>query len=314
MAAHRIPDDGQPQPGPSGGSGPGLVHPVEAVKYLGQVLLGYPDPGVPHLQQHLVAVPVHRDKDFTSGIVVFDGVFHQIKTNLRQIVLGAQREAVRFQILLQRHAGGIGHRLEQGRRPLRHLGHIHRVVLPLRQAVQPGEGQQMLSDPGQPLSFGADIGDKIPHHGRVHLFRLQDGVGQQADGGQRGFQLMAGVGDEAPPHLLGGLEPVGEVVELPGQLGHLVPPHRLEPVAVLPLPHDPDGPQQRGDPGSEHLGKQGAHHKGHHRDDHRDGAQILLQAVQQLPLDLVDLQDVDGPDHHPPVDDGHSGGGDEGPV
>ena len=42
--------------------------------------------------------------------------------------------------------------------------------------------------------------------------------------------------------------------------------------------------------------------------------QILLQAVQQLPLDLVDLQDVDGPDHHPPVDDGHGGGGDEGPV
>ena len=134
----------------------------------------------------------------------------------------------------------------------------------------------MLGDAGQPVGLPADVRDKVPHCLRVHPVGLQNGVGQQADGGQGGLQLVAGVGDKAAAHLLGGLEPVGEVVELLGQLGQLVPARRLEPVAVLPLPHHPDGPEQGGDAGGEHLGEEGAHHQGDPGDDQGDGAQVLL--------------------------------------
>ena len=61
---------------------------------------------------------------------------------------------------------------------------------------------------------------------------------------------MGGVRDEAPAHLLGGLEPAGELVELPGQLTELVAALDDHPVAVLALPDDADGPQQGGGPGS----------------------------------------------------------------
>ena len=111
----------------------------------------------------------------------------------------------------------------------------------------------MLGNAGEPLGLGADVPHKVPDHLRVHLPGLQNGVGQQTDGGQRRLQLMAGVGDEAAANFLGGLEAVGELVELPGQLGQLVPAHRLEAVAVLPLAHDADGPEEGGDAGGEHF-------------------------------------------------------------
>ena len=56
--------------------------------------------------------------------------------------------------------------------------------------------------------------------------------------------------------LFGGLKAVGELVELLRQMGQLVLPRRLEPVAVLPLAHDADGPQQGPDAGGEHFGEE----------------------------------------------------------
>ena len=64
---------------------------------------------------------------------------------------------------------------------------------------------------------------------------------------------MAGIRDKAAADLLRGLESVGQAVELLGQLGHLVPPGGLEPVAILPLPHHTKGVEQGGDAGGEHF-------------------------------------------------------------
>ena len=113
----------------------------------------------------------------------------------------------------------------------------------------------MLGDTGEALGLVANVPHKVPHRLRVHLLVLQDGVGQQADGGQRGLQLVGGVRDKAAADLLRGLETVGELVEFLGQMGQFVLARGLETVAVLPFTHDADGAQQSADAGGEHFGK-----------------------------------------------------------
>ena len=95
VPAHRIPDNGQAQSCTAGSAGTRLIHPVKAVKHLGQVLLRNTHTGIPHLQQNLVSIPVHRDKYFPTVKIIFDGIFYQIETNLRQIVLGTADDAIR---------------------------------------------------------------------------------------------------------------------------------------------------------------------------------------------------------------------------
>ena len=87
---------------------------------------------------------------------------------------------------------------------------------------------------------------------------------------------MGGVGYEAPAHLLRGLETVSELVKLLRQQGQLVPARGLEPVPILPLPHNADGAEQGGKAGGEHLGEKQAHHQGHRRNHQGDAPQIFL--------------------------------------
>ena len=58
VTADRVPRDGQAQSGPAGRPGTGLIHPVETVEYLGQVLLRDTYPRIPHLKQDLICVPI----------------------------------------------------------------------------------------------------------------------------------------------------------------------------------------------------------------------------------------------------------------
>ena len=127
-------------------------------------------------------------------------------------------------------------------------------------------------------------------------------------------RLVGGVGDEAAADLLGGLEPVGELVELPGQLAELIAAPDVHPVAVLALPDDADGPEQVGDAPGEHLGKDHAHDEHHHADDQGDGAQVPLDVGEEPGLVGVPLIEVDAADGHVPVDDGDGGPAVEGAV
>ena len=107
---------------------------------------------------------------------------------------------------------------------------------------------------------------------------------------------------------------VGELVELLRQMGQLVLPRRLEPVAVLPLAHDADGPQQGPDAGGEHFGEEETDQQGNDHQHQRDGAQVLLQAHEQRPLGVVPVADIDAADGHAPVQNGGGGSGEKHPV
>ena len=172
----------------------------------------------------------------------------------------------------------------------------------------------MLGDAGQAVGLLPDVGDEVPQSLPVHLLALKDGVGQQADGGQRGLELMGGVGDKAAADLLGGLKAVSVLIELLCQVGQFVLPRRLKAVAVLPLAHHPDGPKQRPDPGGEHLGKEGAHRQGNYRQHQGDGAQVLLEIHQKSALSLVPVTHIDSANGHITVHNGRGGSGEEGAL
>ena len=172
-------------------------------------------------------------------------------------------------------------------------------------SIQPGEGEQLFGDAGEPLRLVPDVGQKLPGGLVIHVVGLEDGVGEQPDGGQGGFQFMGGVGHKAAAHLLGGLEPAGELVELIGQAAELVPTPDGDPVAVLALAHRVDASQQLGDPPGKGLGEHHAHGRRHQTDDDGDGAQIGLDALEQRPLLGVILIEIDRPLGHGAVGDGH---------
>ena len=77
-----------------------------------------------------------------------------------------------MQIAPDLHRRRLRQRLEGIRRPANHLGHIHRLRLAHGQAVQPGQGQQVLGDASQPPGLFPDVRDKFPHGLLVDLVVL----------------------------------------------------------------------------------------------------------------------------------------------
>lgn len=133
---------------------------------------------------------------FPAGQVVLDGVFHQIEADLVQVVLRTPQGTAGAQAGLHRDLGGVRHRGQHGQGAPGHGGKIHDLGGPHRKAVQPGEGEQMLGDAGETVGLLPNVRDEVPQGFLVHLLALEDGVGQQADGGQRGLEFMGGVGDK----------------------------------------------------------------------------------------------------------------------
>ena len=76
--------------------------------------------------------------------------------------------------------------------PFHHRPHIHGDVLRRRGGVEPCEGKQLLGDAGEPISLVPDVVEELPCRLAVHVVGLEQGVGEQADGGQWGFELMGG--------------------------------------------------------------------------------------------------------------------------
>ena len=101
-------------------------------------------------------------------------------------------------------------------------GQIDRLALQRPPGVEPGEQQHVLDELGHPLGLGFDpahrVGDVVGQ--LVPLALRQFGVA--ADRGERGAQLVAGVGDELPHPRLAGLpggQRAGDAVQHPVQRG-----------------------------------------------------------------------------------------------
>ena len=88
--------------------------------------------------------------------------------------------------------------------------------------VQPGEQQQVLDEGGHPGGLGLDPAQRVAGVGADGLVAAAGEFGVAADGGERGAQLVAGVGDELPyPRLalLPGVQRGTDVVEHPVERG-----------------------------------------------------------------------------------------------
>ena len=170
-------------------------------------------------------------------------------------------------------------------------------------AVEPREPQQIFRDARQAVGLLHDVADELAHRGGVDVLGLQNRVGEQADTGQRRFQLVARVGDKAAARLLRRLQAVGEAVELLGDLADLVATADLGVVAVRALAHAADGLEQHAEAAREHPREQQAQQHDKARDCRRDAQQILLQRQQQRRLLHVVLIGIDRADGLAAVDD-----------
>ena len=154
----------------------------------------------------------------SAGTAVLDGVVHQVVDDLVELVPGGVHQAPLPGLIGQCDVPLRGHQLHHPQHLLEHRQYIHHRGLLHQPAVQPGQLEQVLGDAGQALGLLADVRHEFLGGGRIDVFRLEDGVRQQLDGRQRRLELVGGVGDEAPPGLLRLLQPVGEAVELLGDL------------------------------------------------------------------------------------------------
>ena len=162
---------------------------------------GNADAGVPDLQGYGLFLRGHPDGDSASGMVILDGVVHQIEHNGAD-QLGDSLDFFRAALQGQLHLGKF-----RCRSQLRHLFpggsiQIHRLPLHIRRPlVQAGQPENVLHQPDQPLGFGVDLlreADHVlpGHHSGFHQ------LGIAGNGMQGGFQLVRNIGGELPAQLL----------------------------------------------------------------------------------------------------------------
>ena len=282
---HGVVHDAQAQAAAPRLAGAGLVDAVEAPEDVVALVLRDADAGVRHGQLYAAVRGVEGGGDAALGEVVLHGVFQEIEDNMVHVVLGGQHDAavveiaVQGNLLFRRHGAQQGHRVEHG------LLHVHRLRHDFDVVVHARQAQQILGHVLEALGLVADIGDEFPHGLHVHVLGLHDAVREEADGGQRRFQLMRGVGDEAAALPLGILQIGGQGVEFPPQLGQLVLALYLHAVFVVAAGDDADGVGELLELAQHRRAVERRHHQSRQGDD--DGQHPDLQL--QLPQDLAAL-------------------------
>ena len=163
------------------------------------------------------------------------------------------------------------------------------------------------------VGLRADVGDEFAHRVRVHLV-LQDGIGQQLDGGQRRLELVGRVRDELALGDLRLLELVGELVELGGERGVFVRAAHLDLVAVFALAHKPHGGQDLPHTPRARHGKDDRAQK-QDADQHQRAAEDRpLEARDDAALRGVVFHHIHAADHRIMCEDGRGGVAFEGMV
>ena len=291
----------QPQPRASLGPGAGLVHHVEGLCDLVQLLLR----DAPALVRHRDAVarlcplPVQGHHRVRLGGLA--GVVQQIlQQGLEQGGVPGQGGLLRLDHQVQvlgRHGG-------QGAAPclLAQKAHVHALHLrpgvAHHQQAHEGQGQVL-----QPLALGEDIA------GGLEAPVLVQGAGAEHvrvadDGGEGGLQLVDKAAGEVllPPGRVLQLLDVfgngaGHAVEAGGQLADLVVPGHLGPGGVVPLGQLGGHPAQGADGGGQPVGE-GENQR--RADPHHQQGHPAVDLVVDLPVgeeggDVPDGLHVQGP-------------------
>ena len=242
------PHDGQPESSPGSGSGPRRVGAPEPVEGPGGGIRGHARAVVAHGEQDRLAAGLGPHLDGRGGVGVGQRVGQQVGQHLPQPGLVALHEHRLGRV--QRHlprgmrGRGVEHRVGgQG-------GKVDRFQGQGPALVEAGQQQQVLD---QAAHAGALLADAA--HDVVELVRvdrpLAPQVGEPADGGDGGAQLVGRVGDELAQLRLGGSLLVEHHVEGPGEVVRLGPggtaPDPPRPVAagdrIGDLGHLGDRPQ-----------------------------------------------------------------------
>ena len=180
--------------------------------------------------------------------------------------------------------------------------------------VDPGEVEQVADQTGHPLAL-------VERGAEGHRVGLGDAVGEVleegVEGGERGAQLVADVGDQLAALAVDGGELLGHPVERVGELADLVPRRRRDPDVVVTRRHPAGGDrhlaQRRGHADREQLGDRERERDGHRdaepdrhspgladrRDDHGDDDAGDDQQAE-LDLDRADrVEEAHGSDFRP---------------
>ena len=243
-----------------------------------------------------------------AAVVVLDAVFHQVKDNLIEIILQNENGAVLLQGEQQPDISLLGQGREHPLHPPDGGGQVDDLAFHRFLTVHFGQGQQLCRHAVQPLGLIADIPHKFPDGVHIHIV-LQDGIRQQLDGGQGSFQLVGGIGDKPPPFLLGGVQPLGQVVDLIAQNGQLVIAAHGDLVGVVPLLNDPDGGHDLTHPAGKGGGKGQGEQKHDDLQNQSDLKHRQLQGVDQGTLGGVVIGHIHTADDGAVIGDGCCGVG-----
>ena len=292
MQQHELLHDGKAEARAPRLPGPRLVHAVEAVEYVGQVLLGDAHARVADRDHGLPAGTGQHAMDLAAPGRVLDGVVDDVVNHLLQL----QRVAVDLQRFLC-HAVQFDAALPgQGREPLDLLlqqgPDVQVGEVQLHAAVDADQRQKVADDAVQAVDLLVDVVHEILGHGGIHRVLVEEGLDQDLDGAQRGFQLVGGVGDELAPGLVQLFQALGHRIERLGEACEFVLAAHTDPGGQVALAHAGDAVVQFADGPGDGAQHQRVDHQHRQRDDGHPG-QYLELYIPQILVDLLDLGDID---------------------
>ena len=247
-------------------------------------------------------IPGKLHRQLSSGDIVFDAVFHQIEYDLVKVVFQDQHGSVSGEVCIH---SDFRLRGQSGQHPF-HLpdrgGQVDDLRFRINIAVDLGQGQKLGGHAVQPLRLVADIADEFPDGFGIHVV-LQNGVGKQLDGGQRGLQLMGRVGYKPAALLLGGLEPVCQVVEFVAEDSQLIAAAHVYLVRIVALLNDAHGIHDPAHPAGEGAGKGNGEQQHNDLQDQGDPQDRILQGQDQVALYGIVFHHVYAADHGAEIQD-----------
>ena len=219
-----------------------------------------------------------------------------------QIVLHGQNGAV----LRRRQRKGdipqIRKGLEHPDNFLYRRGGINDLAVVLNGTIQLRQRQKLLGKTAETVCLSANVADEFALGADIH-FVLQNGIGQQLDGGQRRFQLMGSIGNKLPAALFRFFQTFGKIVEFLTEKIHFVVTAELDFVGIMAVAHQSDGmentAQAAGEKGRKNNGEKdnacfqrcgNAQHIGLQSGDQSALSGIILHQIYDARCDAVFYQ------------------------